>query len=74
MNAGLALMKGLTPGISALIILGFLIFAAGFVMTLISTLKAQWGHKAGEARFIISGIAVLVIGFLVIGLTSGMAC
>ncbi|XIF19797.1 MAG: hypothetical protein AJITA_00484 [Acetilactobacillus jinshanensis] len=36
-------MQGLTPGVSVAVILGFFIFAAGFVMTLISTLKAQWG-------------------------------
>ncbi len=66
MNAGIQLMKTLTPGISLLLIAAFLIFAAGFAMTLIATLKAQWGHKAGESRFIGSGITAIVVGLILI--------
>lgn len=66
-------MEGLTPGVSVSVILGFFIFAAGFVMTLISTLKVQWGwSKSGEGKFIISGVALLVLSFLVIGISSGV--
>lgn len=68
MNDGIELMKCIeqSPVLSSAMILAFIIFAMGFAMTLVAILKTQWGHQAGEAKYITSGALMILIGIIII--------
>lgn len=66
MIPGFKFIQTMSPWMSIDVLVGFILFAMGFAVTLVMTITSQWGKKTQNAKKIPVGLALIVLAVIVV--------